>query len=589
MSEVANIPLQIFLGGSFLFLGLSLVGLITTLIVKSQLKKDGKTTNNRLSVPLFEVEDLRTKRSSKKLVQLLFVLDVITAVFFCCFLIFFTVFSYLFWAWVFLLIFLFLLIFWGFYMTSFWLDLFTYLHEKFRHGSFRYYRLSKEMLRQMVLRQGVFVVLSAVIFLLVAYMTADICVLFQPFGLSTAFTRGFYRDPCTSDVPCFVYLTLGQNASTSVIVHFHSGKLYQAPVVLYDTTSHIGEPVQNYANVVQAIPYYVSPLRERTRYVYYGFLDNLIPNTDYFFIAGDGATNSSYSAERKFRTAPTIVTSAGFQFVVGGDMGLQPATYNLSRIAAAMEPLFAIVGGDIPYDQGMATCYPRDDAWLNLWQSTMVTPSGYTIPIIAAIGNHEAGGFVQDPSKVAYFRQYFVQEPLANVSSPTQLPTYHCHVIANFLVLALDSYVLVPPGGVQAQWIQNTLQSMASQVYWTSAVYHAPLYPSSRDPNAEPMKTLRETWGPIFDQQNLRISFENHDHAYKRTYLIRNNAIVSTNGTLYVGDGSWGVVPRVPVLRWYDQVIARENFFLYVNVSTAGLNVRAINLQGNIIDSFSLR
>jgi hypothetical protein len=44
-----------------------------------------------------------------------------------------------------------------------------------------------------------------------------------------------------SDVPCFVYLTLGQNASTDVIVHFHSGKLYRNPVVFYDRRSHAGE------------------------------------------------------------------------------------------------------------------------------------------------------------------------------------------------------------------------------------------------------------------------------------------------------------------------------------------------------------
>jgi hypothetical protein len=44
-----------------------------------------------------------------------------------------------------------------------------------------------------------------------------------------------------SGSPCFVYLTLGQNASSTVIVHFHSGKLYQDPVVRYDIVSHQGE------------------------------------------------------------------------------------------------------------------------------------------------------------------------------------------------------------------------------------------------------------------------------------------------------------------------------------------------------------
>jgi hypothetical protein len=32
------------------------------------------------------------------------------------------------------------------------------------------------------------------------------------------------------------------------------------------------------------------------------------------------------------------------------------------------------------------------------------------------------------------------------------------------------------------------------------------------------------------------------------------------NGTLYVGDGSWGVSPRIPVQRWYDQVIKSDKY-----------------------------
>jgi hypothetical protein len=87
------------------------------------------------------------------------------------------------------------------------------------------------------------------------------------------------------------------------------------------------------------------------------------------------------------------------------------------------------------------------------------------------------------------------------------------------------SVVLTQPNDEQTQWITNALQNKPPQVYWTSAVYHAPLYPSSRDPNAEPTSSLRALWEPIFNQYNLRIAFENHDHAYKRSYLIRNNTV----------------------------------------------------------------
>ncbi len=39
-------------------------------------------------------------------------------------------------------------------------------------------------------------------------------------------------------------------------------------------------------------------------------------------------------------------------------MGAKPAVEEMSRLAANNELLFAAVGGDIPYENGMVTCYP---------------------------------------------------------------------------------------------------------------------------------------------------------------------------------------------------------------------------------------
>jgi hypothetical protein len=41
------------------------------------------------------------------------------------------------------------------------------------------------------------------------------------------------------------------------------------------------------------------------------------------------------------------------------------------------------------YDNGIAACYRRWDEWFHYWEELMVTPGGYSIPILAAIGNHE--------------------------------------------------------------------------------------------------------------------------------------------------------------------------------------------------------
>ena len=42
---------------------------------------------------------------------------------------------------------------------------------------------------------------------------------------------------------------------------------------------------------------------------------------------------------------------------------------------------------------------------------------------------------------------------------------------------------------------------------------------------------------PLFDNYHLTAAFEHHDHAFKRTHLLRANQ-TDPGGTLYLGDGS---------------------------------------------------
>lgn len=53
----------------------------------------------------------------------------------------------------------------------------------------------------------------------------------------------------------------------------------------------------------------------------------------------------------------------------------------------------------------------------------------------------------------------------------------------------------------------------------------------------------------------MKLSFENHDHSYKRTKRLKNN-VEDVNGTVYLGDGCLGVDarPRSDAgLRWYEE------------------------------------
>jgi hypothetical protein len=55
-------------------------------------------------------------------------------------------------------------------------------------------------------------------------------------------------------------------------------------------------------------------------------------------------------------------------------------------------------------------------------------------------------------------------------------------------------------------------------------VYHVPGYPSVRAFDGATSAQVREHWAPLFERAGVRVAFENHDHAYKRTHPIRAGA-----------------------------------------------------------------
>lgn len=76
------------------------------------------------------------------------------------------------------------------------------------------------------------------------------------------------------------------------------------------------------------------------------------------------------------------------------------------------------------------------------------------------------------------------------------------------------------------------------------AQYHHPIYSSCALSDYEIYNfeegSLR--WLPMFDKHHFTTVYENHQHTLKRTKLMKANK-PDDNGTLYLGDGSWGAGP----------------------------------------------
>eukprot|EP01112_Ceratiomyxa_fruticulosa_P015813 TRINITY_DN4703_c0_g1_i1.p1 TRINITY_DN4703_c0_g1~~TRINITY_DN4703_c0_g1_i1.p1 ORF type:complete len:622 (-),score=129.97 TRINITY_DN4703_c0_g1_i1:150-2015(-) len=418
--------------------------------------------------------------------------------------------------------------------------------------------------------------------------------------IDTRITRMGKASTCKAGPPCHVYITMPFDPAHAMIVNYHTtppdttpGALPKSSVVYYDTVSHAGEPPSAYRFVAHGDSYRM-PHLEVDRDVHWVHLTSLDPATTYYFIAGpgDNTPGAKYSAELSFQTLAE--DGSPYTFVVGGDIDTTDTSVAISKIAAKQSPTFAMVGGDLAYDRAQYTCYRIVDKWLNNWYTSMVTPTGHLIPLVSAIGNHEVMGDygAKHPDEMPYYGRYFPQMDASEdpgADGVDQRLTYHAHLIGNStLILSLDSGHYSTVDGVQTEWLKQTLETY-KDVPIKFALYHVPMYPTIRSYDSIHSAKVRENWQPLFDEYHVTIGFENHDHVYKRTKLIKGGE-ESAAGTLYLGDGSWGVSTRsVSHSRWYQNKAQGANYILRADVNpTAGnVDLTAFDPMGATFDTFS--
>lgn len=368
-----------------------------------------------------------------------------------------------------------------------------------------------------------------------------------------------------------VFLTWeNEDTSHTMTVNYLTGGNYQTTLVYYDTQPRNGKSSQ----------YRYQAYGSQRNYPGVNFtihttqLKNLNPDNTYYFIVGD--QQSGFSAERKFKTVPE---HGRINFISGGDAGTSKEFEKMSEIAAESEPSFAIIGGDIAYVNGDIQ---EQDTWkkfLDIWQRKMVTPSGYTIPIIAAIGNHEINKKSwRNIDKAPFYFMLF---------KPDGEKTYFTRQIGTDNILfVLDTNHIHRSYGDQLDWMKKKFREFGDSTF-RIASYHKPLYPSFRDPDAQATKNLRRHWLPIFDENYLHVAFENHEHTLKKTKLLKNDHIAENQGTYYLGDGNWGRTSRIPQEQWYLEAARPINHVWSVELDERKASFKVLTIDG-IDESYSI-
>lgn len=267
----------------------------------------------------------------------------------------------------------------------------------------------------------------------------------------------------------------------------------------------------------------------------------LTPDTEYRFrIGSDGAV-------LRFRTMPAKATNT-IQFVSGGDCGIGEHAINTNRIAAVQEPRFALIGGDLAYDNG--TSPKTFTQFLRNYRAHMVDAVGRLIPMVSCIGNHEVTGAYGKPRSAS--PQY-----LSLFDGLFRDTTFGVLDIGDYLsLLLLDTGHIAAIDGEQTSWLERTLAVRQDRPHLIVA-NHVPAYPSFRpaevgEKQAGTGALQRQHWSPLFERYRVDAVLEHHDHMFKRTHPLT-GGLLDKNGVLYLGDGSWGKLrsPKGPEKRSY--------------------------------------
>jgi len=265
-------------------------------------------------------------------------------------------------------------------------------------------------------------------------------------------------------------------------------------------------------------------------------LTGLESDQEYYFVIKDTA---GVSERYWFRTAPS--DHQPFTFIAGGDTKSSgnplEAGRASNRLVSKLRPLFVMFNGD--FTSGNGTVPERWHLWLDDWHRLTPTADGQMFPLVPVHGNHEDG------DKTLMTKIF-------------NMPYHGLDTTQNYFSLNFGGGLLhviglntqIETEGPQTDWLVEDLEKHRSDVF-KIAGYHKPFHPHTASKSEH--EELYDLWARLFYDYKLSLSLDADSHMDKITYPIRPFQGEGSfqgfirddeNGTLYIGEGSWGATPR---------------------------------------------
>ena len=192
-------------------------------------------------------------------------------------------------------------------------------------------------------------------------------------------------------------------------------------------------------------------------------------------------------------TGETQSTNPNFNFAAVGDTNCNSNTETIVENIQAKASQLVLGLGNYIYNDDEADC------WLEI-----VEPIDDKIKI--AIGNHETG---------AILTELMEHYGLSN--------QYYSFDYQNVHFTVMDDYLPDEIGSKQYTFVQNDLAKAAADpnIDWIVLVHHSQKYAATKNYDIPEEREWNNIYHPLFEQYNVDLVVQGHQHNYQRTYPIK--------------------------------------------------------------------
>lgn len=317
-----------------------------------------------------------------------------------------------------------------------------------------------------------------------------------------------------------------------------------------------------------------NPNYYQSGYIHHVLIDDLEPNTQYFYICGD-FVNQIKSERLNFTTLPKIGDHKQISFGVIGDLGqTKDSISTVNHLLNDRSIRMILHAGDLSY----ADCNQP------LWDSygEIIEPLAKKIPWMVCAGNHEIefngtdyGGLYtafEKRYKMPYIKEAEFGEVLIgsefnpNINFPYCTPSvfqseynfgnsFYSFESGSAHIIYLNPYSNTNYTSQQYNWLNNNLATVnRNNTPWVIVVMHCPWYSSNVKHYADTQTVLmRESMENLFYEYNVNIVFSGHVHAYERSYPVYKNK-TDMYGPVYITIGDGGNLEGLDY-KYYEQPV----------------------------------